>query len=62
MSSDLTWVEQTTTVEAIDTVAVRALESNPGWRLIATGNGPNYQTMLTYGWPWPGATKEDDHG
>lgn len=61
--ADLTWVEQTLTVDAIDTDAVRAIEANPGWRLIHTGNGAHYQTTLTYGWPWPGtATKENDRG
>jgi hypothetical protein len=49
---DLTWVERTQTVNAIDP-AVKAIEENPGWRLIATGLGTSGQTMLTFGWPWP---------
>lgn len=48
-----TWVEQTVTLDAIDTVAVSAINDNPGWRLIAVGTGSGGQTTLTYGWPWP---------
>lgn len=50
---DLTWVEQTMTVDAVDGSAVRAIEANPGWRLLHVGFGTGGQTTLTYGWPWP---------
>ena len=49
--SDLTWVQQTITVDAISEER-QAIESNDGWRLIATGIGAAGQTTLTYGWPW----------
>ena len=48
-----TWVEKILTVDAIDAVAVSALDENAGWRLIAVGVGSGGQTTLTYGWPWP---------
>lgn len=49
---DLTWVEQTITVDAIDP-ATKAIEQNPGWRLLGVGVGSGGQTTLTFGWPWP---------
>lgn len=55
---DLTWVEQTEMVDAIDPV-VRALEQNPGYRLIGTGTGSGGQTTLTYGWPWRSPSPAD---
>jgi hypothetical protein len=51
-SPDLSWVDQVQTVYALDSDAVNALNENAGWRLIATGVGPEGQTTLTYGWPW----------
>lgn len=51
---DLTWVEQTMTIDAIDKTAKEATEANPGWRLLHVGMGSGGQTTLTYGWPWPG--------
>lgn len=50
MADDLTWVEQTMTVDAEDP-AKRAIEDNPGWRLLHVGMGKGGQTTLTYGWP-----------
>lgn len=55
---DLTWVEETWTVDAIDP-AVSALDVNPGWRLIGVGVGQAGQTTLTYGWPWPEQPQDD---
>lgn len=55
--SDLTWVDRTMVIDAIDT-ARTAIEDNPGWRLLHVGMGSGGQTTLTYGWPWPG-TPED---
>ncbi len=52
-SAPLTWVEETLTIDAIDP-AVKAVDENPGWRLLAVGMGSGGQTTLTYGWPWPG--------
>jgi hypothetical protein len=50
--SDLSWVERTEVIDAIDTDARRALDANPGWRLLHVGSGSGGQTTLTYGWPW----------
>lgn len=36
----------------VEDPAAKALDSNPGWRLLATGKGRYGQTTLTYGWPW----------
>lgn len=55
---DLTWVEKTWTIDAIDS-AVSALDANPGWRLIGVGVGQAGQTTLTYGWPWPEQPQDD---
>jgi hypothetical protein len=52
--TDYSWVERVETFDAIDTAAVRAVQDNPGWRLIGVGTGSGGQTTLTYGWPWPG--------
>lgn len=51
--TDLTWVEQTQTVYP-DDPALRAIEANPGWRLIAAGDDAEGRTTLTFGWPWSG--------
>ncbi len=53
---DLIWVEQVQTV-GVNDPAVKAINENPGWRLIATGVDEKGQTTLTYGWPWPGGSK-----
>lgn len=50
--STLTWVTRTHTLDAEDP-ATRALEDNPGWRLIGVGVGAGGQSTLTFGWPWP---------
>jgi hypothetical protein len=50
---DLSWVEQTQTVDATDRTVVQAIEANPGWRLLHVGTGNGGQTTLTYGWPYP---------
>lgn len=50
---DLSWVQQTKTIDAIDP-AVQAIEANSGWKLLAVGVGSGGQTTLTYGWPWEG--------
>lgn len=55
---ELLWVEQTTTVDAIDSTVVAALDNNPGWRLLGVGVGSGGQTTLTYGWPWPAPAAE----
>lgn len=56
--SDLTWVDQTMVIDAIDP-ARKALDENPGWRLLHVGMGSGGQTTLTYGWPWPGNAAVD---
>lgn len=53
-SLPLTWVEFTQTFDAIDP-AVKAIDANPGWRLLGVGVGAYGQTTLTYGWGWPPA-------
>jgi hypothetical protein len=55
--TDFSWVEETQTVDAIDP-AVKAIDDNPGWKLLHVGTGSGGQTTLTYGWPWRG----DDSG
>lgn len=49
----LAWVEHVQTVDAEDPV-VKAIDANPGWRLLGVGVGAGGQTTLTYGWGWPG--------
>lgn len=56
--ADFAWVEQTMTLDAIDP-AVKAIDANPGWRLLGVGVGSGGQTTLTYGWPW--ATADTGH-
>lgn len=57
---DLDWVEQVQTVDAIDREVVRAIEDNPGWKLLHVGMGSGGQTTLTYGWPWQGTVEIAD--
>lgn len=56
----LAWVTETKTVDAIDTDTVKALDGNPGWRLLSAGHGAYGQVTLTYGWPWPDDGRETD--
>lgn len=60
MSDDLLWVTQTQTVDAIERDVTRAMEANPGWRLLHVGMGSGGQTTLTYGWPWQPPELADD--
>lgn len=43
-------VTRTITVDAVDTAKKKAIEDNPGWRLLHVGLGTSGQTNLTYGW------------
>ena len=48
--TDLSWVTEIKTVDAIDTTPVNAMMENPSWHLIHTGMGSGGQTTLTFGW------------
>lgn len=58
--SELTWVENVATVDAIDRDRVAMYLHDSNWRLLHAGVGSGGQTTLTFGWPWLPPTVEAD--